>query len=117
MTREPRVEIVDLGRWSGAALLAEYDAACDTIRINARALARVRTAGGAHAAERFIAAALAHERFHRAHPGADEAAVHAHVRELTGDDPVRYEKLVRCVQPAEDVANSGSEVARTFSQR
>lgn len=95
MKREPRVEFVDFGAWSGAALLAEYDASCDTVRINTRVLSRIRAGAGDARAESFIACALAHERFHRAFPRASEADAHEHVRAVTGVDPKSFELSVR----------------------
>ena len=71
------VQIADLGDWGAVTLAAEYDAEKDVIRVNARAVARVRSTLGEAAADRFVACAVAHERFHRAHPDATEAQAHA----------------------------------------
>ena len=93
-SREPSVTIVDFGS-SAAWLLAEYDAECDTIRVNARAVERIRSSAGAAEAAAFVACAIAHERFHRAHPQASEAAAHDYVRAVTDGDPLRFEAYVR----------------------
>jgi hypothetical protein len=95
LSRRPHIEIVDFGACGGVLLLAEYDAECDTIRVNARAVERVRAAAGAAQAAFFIESAIAHERFHRTHPDASEAAVHEYVRAVVGGDPLRFEAYVR----------------------
>lgn len=95
MSRPARIEIADFGPCGDTLLLAEYDAEVDTIRVNGRALERVRAERGALEAELFMASAVAHEAFHRAQPNASEAAVHAHVRAATGSDPRRFETFVR----------------------
>ncbi len=87
--------VCDLGSWGAAALLAEYDAHDDVIRINVRAVDAVRAAHGETAAERFIACAVAHERFHREHPEAGEAAAHAAAAAACGTDPRRFEAALR----------------------
>jgi len=89
------VEVCDLGTWQPLVLAAEYDAERDAIRINVRAVARVRRALGNAAAERFVACAIAHERFHRACPGATEAEAHAYARAATGSDPRTFEEVLR----------------------
>ncbi|MDQ2858780.1 MAG: hypothetical protein M3R53_09055 [Candidatus Eremiobacteraeota bacterium] len=89
------VEIVDLGAWGGAALLAEFDAERDAVAVNLRAVARVRAVLGEAEARRFVACAVAHERYHRAHPGSSEAAAHAHAHAVCGVDPRRYEAALR----------------------
>jgi hypothetical protein len=98
---EPRVEMADFGVWSGSKLFAEYDAQCDTVRVNARAVERARAAGGAAEAERFINYCLEHEIFHRTHPAASEDAAHAYARSRTGDDRRRFEALLRAAPGAE----------------
>lgn len=90
----PQVELVDFGD-AGVSLLAEYDSENDTIRINARAVARVRSSAGSAQAEAFVACAVAHERFHRDDPQASEAAAHEHVRRTIGGEPLRFEAYVR----------------------
>jgi len=67
------IVLADLGEWAGATLIAEYDPEDDAIRIDRRAVARIRARLGDAECERFIACAIAHERYHRAHPGASEA--------------------------------------------
>ncbi len=91
----PRVEITELGDWGGRAPLAEYDPEGDVIRIDARAAAMVRAASGSGEMQRFFAAAIAHERFHRDHPAASEADAHAHVAACFGGDPRRFERFCR----------------------
>ncbi|GAC1397157.1 MAG: hypothetical protein NVS3B17_20130 [Vulcanimicrobiaceae bacterium] len=89
------VEIVDLGDWAAATLVAEYDPHGDVVRVNARAVASVRRALGDDAAERFVAVAIAHESHHRTHPGATEREAHAAAYRTTGVDPMRYEAVLR----------------------
>jgi hypothetical protein len=89
-----RIELADLGEWGAATLVAEYDPEDDAIRVNARAVARVRAALGDAEAERFVACAVAHERAHRADPRASEAEAHAFARAACGVDPRRYEALL-----------------------
>ena len=88
-----RIEIVDLGTWGGATLLAEYDAEVDAIRVNARAVERVRDAFGDAEAERFIACAVAHEWFHRTHAAATEGDANRFAALVTDADPRRFEAL------------------------
>jgi hypothetical protein len=97
---EPAVLVCDLGVWGGAALLAEFDSCDDAIRVNARAVACVRRALGDVAAKRFVACAVAHERFHREHPGCAEADAHAFARATTGDDPASFEAVLRTLGAA-----------------
>ena len=92
------VEIVDLGAWGAASLVAEYDPEDDAIRVNARAVDVVRAALGDAEAECFIRVAIAHETYHRAHPGASEAAAHAHARATCGGDSGRYESALRAAR-------------------
>ena len=90
-----RVEIADLGDWGASALLSEYDAEDDVIRIDARAIAAIRAAGGDAEVDRFVACAIAHESFHRSHPDASEERAHSHASETTGADPRAFERIVR----------------------
>jgi len=90
-----RIEIVDLGTWGGAALLAEFDPERDCVAVNLRAVARVRAIFGETEARRFVACAVAHESFHRGHPGATEADAHAHAHAVCGADPLRYEAILK----------------------
>jgi hypothetical protein len=90
-----RVEIADLGTWGGAWLVAEYDSEDDAIRVNARAVARVRAALGDAEAERFIACAIAHERFHRERPDASEQDARAAAQRACGVEPARFENALR----------------------
>jgi hypothetical protein len=76
-------------------LLAEYDAADDAIRVNARAVERVRATLGDAAATRFVACAVAHECYHREHPGCSEADAHRFAREVCGEDPGTFERALR----------------------
>lgn len=92
------VEIVDLGDWGAASLLAEYDPASDAIRINARAVAAIRRALGDDAAERFTTVAIAHEAYHRAHPHASEAEVRAAIAVATGIDAAPFERVLRAAR-------------------
>jgi len=90
------VEIADLGAWTGMMLVAEYDPEADAIRVNARAVARIRAALGAQEAARFVICAVAHERFHRSHPAAGEAEAHAYAEATSGVDPrLLYESVLR----------------------
>jgi len=92
---EPRVEIADLGAWGSAALLAEYDREDDAIRVNARVVEAVRAVAGSAEATRFIACAIAHERFHRAYPTASEEEAHRSARITCGVDVSCYEAIIR----------------------
>ena len=94
------VEIADLGRWGAASLVAEYDPSDDAIRVNVRAVAAIRAALGDGEAERFVTVAIAHERFHRDHPGATEAAAHAFARTTCDADPATYERILRSARDA-----------------
>jgi len=85
------IEIADLGAWGAATLVSEYDPEGDAIRVNARAVARVRRALGDAAAESFVALAIAHERFHREYPDASERDVVAHAERATSVDARRFE--------------------------
>jgi hypothetical protein len=85
------IEIADLGSWGAATLVSEYDPEGDAIRIDAGAVARVRRALGDAAAESFVALAIEHERFHRAHPRASERAAAAHAERVTNVDAHRFE--------------------------
>jgi hypothetical protein len=89
------IAVCDLGDWGAASLLAEYDAAQDAIRVSARAVERVRSVLGDRAAERFVACAVAHELFHREHPGCGEREAHAHARASCGVDPGVFETVLR----------------------
>jgi hypothetical protein len=89
------VEIVDLGTWGGASLVAEYDPCDDAIRVDARAVAAVRAALGGAEAELFTTVAIAHERFHRAHPHGTEAQAHAYAQAVCGVARERYERVLR----------------------
>jgi hypothetical protein len=89
------IEVCDLGDWGAASLLAEYDRACDAIRINARAVARVRATLGDAMAARFVECAVAHERFHRDNPEAGEREAHAHAHARCGIDPRAFESVLR----------------------
>jgi len=88
------VEIANLGTWGGATLVAEYDPEDDAIRIDARAVERVRAALGDEGAERFIALACAHERFHRDHPHGSERDAAAYAECVTGADARRFERVL-----------------------
>jgi hypothetical protein len=85
------IEFADLGSWGAATLVSEYDPEGDAIRIDARAVARVRRALGDAAAESFVALAIAHERFHRAHPHASERDAAAHAERATSVDARLFE--------------------------
>ncbi len=84
------IEFADLGEWAGATLVAEYDPEDDAIRIDRRAVARIRTLLGEAECERFIACAIAHERYHREHPAASEAETLAWAARASGSDSARY---------------------------
>ncbi len=90
-----KVELASLGSWGGARLLAEYDPEDDAIRVDVNAVECVRSALGEAEAERFVRCALAHERYHREHPGATEAQAHAFARAVSGADPSDYEAVLR----------------------
>ncbi len=83
---EPRIEIVDLGTWGAVELLAEYDPEDNAIRVNRNAVERLRATTGDAEAARFVACAVAHERYHRAHPHASEPEAQRHAREVSGFD-------------------------------
>ncbi len=85
----------DLGRWGQARLLAEYDPEADAIRIDLRAVERVRESLGEHAARSFVAYALEHERFHRANPRAGEAEAHAAAETATGVARSAFDAVLR----------------------
>jgi hypothetical protein len=85
------IEIVDLGAWGAATLVSEYDPDGDAIRVNARAVERVRRALGDVEAETFVALAIEHERFHRAHPTASERDAVANAERATNADARRFE--------------------------
>jgi hypothetical protein len=89
------IEVCDLGEWGAAWLLAEYDPSGDAIRVNARAVERIRAELGAEAATKFVACAVAHESFHREHPAATEREAHAHAFERSGVDPRVFEAVLR----------------------
>jgi hypothetical protein len=89
------VEVCNLGSSDPPVLVAEYDAERDAIRVNARAVDRVRRKLGEAAATQFVACAVAHERFHRAHPRATEADAHAYARSAAGADPHAFEEVLR----------------------
>jgi len=93
--RPLNVEVTDIGAWGRATLVAEYDPECNTIRVNARAVEHVRAALGDAETERFVAYAVAHERFHYEHPLASEAAAHDHARARCDLDPARFEAVLR----------------------
>jgi hypothetical protein len=97
--KAPRVEIVALGEaaWT-AGVLAEYDAETDTIRVDARAVACVRARLGVDEAERFVAAAVAHERHHRAFPHDGEECAHAAAQRASGSDPRHFEAALRAAR-------------------
>lgn len=86
---------MDLGTWGAASLLAEYDPEDGAIRVNARAVAAIRAALGPGEAERFVACAIAHERFHRAHPEASEGEAREAARLATGGDARVYARILR----------------------
>jgi hypothetical protein len=54
------IELVDLGDWGRATLVAEYDPQGPTIRVNARAITR----GCADEGRRAIDLAIGHELYH-----------------------------------------------------
>jgi hypothetical protein len=89
-----RFAIVDFGE-GAARLLAEYDPECDAIRVNARAVERVRAALGEAEALRFVGCAFAHEAYHRAVPRASEDEAHAFARQCCAADPRAYEAILR----------------------
>jgi hypothetical protein len=88
------IEFADLGQWAGATLIAEYDPEDDAIRIDRRAVARIRTFLGEAECERFIACAIAHERYHREHPFASEAEALAWADRATGSDSSWYARVL-----------------------
>jgi hypothetical protein len=90
-----KIEIVPLGTWGAARLLAEYDPEDDAIRVDANAVERVRRTLGDAEVARFVRCAVAHELWHRAHPGATEAQAHAFARMVSGAEPRDYEAVLR----------------------
>lgn len=85
----------DLGDWGSAGLLAEYEPRARSIAIDTATCARLRERRGAEFAERFVTCAIVHEVFHYRFGRASEAAAHAFVRELTGEDPHSFEDALR----------------------
>ncbi len=91
---EPRIEIAELGSWGALELFAEYDPEDGVIRVNERVVERLRAASGAAEAARFVACAIAHERYHRAHPYASEEEARQHAAAASGVDRKRLESLL-----------------------
>jgi hypothetical protein len=93
---EAAVTIVfaDLGDWAGATLIAEYDPEDDAIRIDRQAVARIRARLGEIECERFIACAIAHERYHREHPAASETEALAWADRTSGCGSARYARAL-----------------------
>jgi hypothetical protein len=91
----PRIIVCDLGSWAAAALIAEYDPVGDAIRVNVRAVELVRTALGDAGADRFVACAVAHESYHREHPGCSEAQAHAFASAACGEEMAAFQRVVR----------------------
>jgi hypothetical protein len=90
-----RFELASLGTWGGARLIAEFDPESDVIRVDAAACERVRKRLGDAAAERFVAYAVAHERFHAARPDCGEAEAHEFARAATGVERALFEDALR----------------------
>ncbi len=90
-----KFELTNLGSWSGARLLAEFDPESSSIRVDAAAYDLVRVRLGFAAAEAFVTYAVAHERFHALHPGASEAEAHAFARERSGVERSLFEDVLR----------------------
>jgi len=88
------VVLADLGEWAGATLIAEYDPEDDAIRIDRRAVARIRARLGEAECARFIACAIAHERYHREHPAASEAETLASTDRASGTDSAWYARIL-----------------------
>ena len=98
-----RVVAEPLPLGASLAVLSEYDPAGRTIRVNSRALERVRRAFGEGDAAGFIAAAVAHELYHhyvargRLSPAAEQRSTEARAerfaRERYGAQPARFEAL------------------------
>lgn len=76
-------------------LIAEFDAEQGTIRVNAGVIERVRARFGEAAAQALVTCAIAHERYHAAHPGCSEAAAHTFARAQTQFDPRALEEMAR----------------------
>jgi hypothetical protein len=84
------VEVADLGDWSPAALVSEYDPPARTIRVNRRLLDLMQARRGIAARAAFLRTAVAHELYHHrvaagalpAEPDrrASERAAHAFAR-------------------------------------
>jgi hypothetical protein len=89
------VAVEPLGEWLPVRLLAEYDRARATIRVDAAAVERLRAVRGESFADGFIACAVWHELHHHHHPGASEAAAHAFARERCGADPEIFAVALR----------------------
>jgi hypothetical protein len=90
-----RVVVAPLGVWRPARLLAEYDRAGKSIRVDAPSVERLRALGGDGFADGFIACAVWHELHHHHHPDDDEAAAHAFARARCGTDPETFAALLR----------------------
>jgi hypothetical protein len=99
------VERADLGDWSPALLISEYEPQRRAIVVNERALERMRSAAGTRGADALFAAAVAHELYHRAvaegelpapasHAAAERRAA-AFVRERYGIAPQGFELELR----------------------
>jgi hypothetical protein len=89
------LELANLGKWGSARLLAEFDPESAAIRVDAAAYELVRARLGEAAAERFVAYALAHERFHAGHPACGETEAHEFARAQTGVDRAYFEDALR----------------------
>jgi hypothetical protein len=99
-----RVELAELGQWSSATLISEYDRAGRTIRINADAVRRVREALGDAGADALVAAAVGHELYHHevaegrlaaaADRASDEREASRFARLQYGIDPQRFERVL-----------------------
>ncbi len=90
-----RIELCDLGDWGARPLLAEYDPEARTIRIATRAHARIRDRLGEPLAAAFIAHAVAHERFHVAHPDGSESQARAFAHAISGVGAAVFEAALR----------------------
>ena len=95
-----RIEVAALGTWAQASIVAEYDRASRTIRVNAAALERMRAAGGDAAANALMGAAVAHELYHHAVAEGRRSALdaemraEAHARDTYGIDQRAFETML-----------------------
>jgi|GEM_PF-1835545 len=90
-----RVVAIELGRWQGRPLLAEFDPAAKIIGIDRKVVERLRAAGDGEFANRFVAFAIWHELYHVRYSTRDERAAHEYASARTGVAAALFENVVR----------------------